>query len=310
MKLLLLGCTGFIGRELAPLLLNKGHKITLVSRKAAEEFSMNDDKTNYSFINVNPSIQSNWRENSPLYEALKESEGVINLAGEPIAEKRWNTNQCLEIEQSRLSTTQSLVNSIGNLRNPPRVLINGSAIGAYGTSEEKIFNEESPFGNDFLANLCKQWEGIALEKPKRTRLILLRIGIVLGSDGGALGKMLPVFRAGLGGPIGNGSQWMSWIHRTDLCELISQSLINRNYSGVINCVTPNPVTMSEFAKDLGKCLNKPSLISLPGPILRILLGDGAQVVLKGQKVESNKIKKLNFIFRYPSLDEALKSATN
>ena len=154
--------------------------------------------------------------------------------------------------------------------------------------------------------MCKEWESIAGNKPRGTRLLVIRIGIVLAKDGGALGKMLPIFRAGLGGPIGDGKQWMSWIHRTDLCNIIKEGIKNSSWSGVINGVAPNPVRMSEFSYSLGKALGRPSLIAVPAPILKLILGDGARVVLEGQKVQSQKFKKLKFQFIFPSINDAFK----
>jgi len=187
------------------------------------------------------------------------------------------------------------------------VIINGSAIGYYGTSLSKEFNENSIGGNDFLANLCKNWEAAASEKPFFSRLVIFRIGIVLEADGGALGKMLPVFKLGLGGPIGNGMQWMSWIHRSDLCDLVVKALIDKKFSGVINAVAPEPVLMKDFSKTLGKCLNRPNLLPVPSTLLKVLLGDGAKVVLEGQKVISIKLK--NYKFKYPLLENAINAST-
>ena len=148
---------------------------------------------------------------------------------------------------------------------------------------------------------------VAAEKPFFSRLVIFRIGIVLEADGGALGKMLPIFKVGLGGPIGDGMQWMSWIHRSDLCALITKALVDKKYSGVFNAVAPKPVLMREFSQTLGKCLNRPNLLPVPGTVLKILLGDGAKVVLEGQKVISSKLK--NYAFKYPLLEKAIYAST-
>ena len=200
-----------------------------------------------------------------------------------------------------------MMKTLKNLKINPKVIINGSAIGYYGTSLSDEFTENSIGGKDFLANLCKQWEKVAAEKPFFSRLIIFRIGIVLEADGGALGKMLPVFKIGLGGPIGDGMQWMSWIHRSDLCSLITKALVDKKYSGVFNAVAPQPVLMKDFSQTLGKCLNRPNLLPVPGAVLKILLGDGAKVVLEGQKVISTKLK--NFNFKYPLLEKAIYVST-
>ncbi|MDC3040871.1 TIGR01777 family oxidoreductase [Prochlorococcus sp. AH-736-B08] len=306
MRLLLLGCTGFVGRELVPTLLNENHEIYIISRKPMSKLNVDLDPNKFKFLQLDLSKEKNWN-NENLLKILKETDGIINLMGEPIAEKKWTTSQKQEIENSRINTTKFLMKNLKNLKINPKVIINGSAIGYYGTSLSEEFSENSIGGTDFLANLCKQWEAAANEKPFFSRLIILRIGIVLGADGGALGKMLPVFRIGLGGPIGDGLQWMSWIHRSDLCALITKALVDKKYSGVFNAVAPRPVLMKDFSQTLGKCLNRPNLLPVPGAVLKILLGDGAKVVLEGQKVMSSKLK--NFNFKYPLLEKAIYAST-
>ncbi|AAP99186.1 MULTISPECIES: TIGR01777 family oxidoreductase [Prochlorococcus] len=310
MRLLLLGCTGFIGSELVPRLANSGHQLTVVSRKSKRNIQQKRNLNEVNYLNANPASAKSWQEDSPLMKALENSEGVINLVGEPIANKRWTPKHCKEIESSRLRTTEYLVKAISKLKKPLKVMLNSSAIGFYGTSQTDVFNENSPAGQDFLAKLCSQWEAIASTKPTRTRLVIIRTGIVLEKDGGALGKMLPIFRAGFGGPIGNGLQWMSWIHRTDLCQILENALTNNSWSGIFNGVSPNPVSMGQFTNLLGKTLNRPNLLPVPGPILKILLGDGAKVVLEGQQVVSNRLAQVNFKFRYPELTNALKAITH
>ena len=233
MKLLLTGCTGFIGRELIPLLIKEGHSLTVISRQSKGKIQTIPNDQNINFIQMNPAESSSW-DKEEIQNSLKSCEGVINLAGEPIAEKRWTTDHCKEITNSRIETTKNLIKSLRNLRKPPKVLINASAIGFYGSHPQTEFTEENIQGDDFLANLCKEWESTAKNKPRATRLLIVRIGIVLAKDGGALGKMLPIFRAGLGGPIGDGKQWMSWILRTELCNLINESVKNSAWSGVVN----------------------------------------------------------------------------
>ena len=306
MKLLLTGCTGFIGKELIPLLIKEGHSLTVISRQSKEKLKDIANDQSINFIKMNPAESSSWNKEE-IKNSLKSCEGVINLAGEPIAEKRWTEDHCKEITNSRIETTKNLIENLRNLKKPPKVLINASAIGFYGSHPQTEFTEESIPSDDFLANLCKEWESIANKKPRATRLVILRIGIVLGKDGGALGKMLPIFRAGLGGPIGDGKQWMSWIHRTDLCNLMIKSVTNSSWSGVVNGVAPNPVRMNEFSNSLGKALGRPSLLAVPGPILKLILGDGARVVLEGQNVQSQRFNKLKFKFSFPTINDAFKA---
>ena len=308
MRLLLIGCSGFIGKELVPLLLKGGHHLTILSRKPINNFNPILDTEKLVRLKFESTEQRSW-EDKTFLDALKKVDGIINLAGEPIAEKRWSESHCQKIKNSRLQTTNNLIKTLSKIKKSPKVLINGSAIGYYGTSSNQQLTEDSPSGNDFLANLCNEWELIASKKPKGTRLVILRIGIVLESDGGALKKMLPIFKSGFGGPIGDGKQWMSWIHRSDLCQIIEKALSQTSWSGAINSVAPNPVVMSEFSQVLGKTLGRPSLLPVPGAILNLLLGDGAQVVLKGQHVQAKRLKKLGFQFKYPLLSQALSAST-
>ncbi len=306
MKLLLFGCTGFIGKELIPLLIKEGHRLTVISRQSKEKLRNIDNESKIRVIKMNPADSSSWNQEE-IQNSLQNCEGVINLAGEPIAEKRWSPDHRQLISDSRVETTKNLIKNLSNQNKPPKVLINASAIGFYGSHPHTEFTEDSNGGNDFLANVCKGWECIAKNKPRATRLVIVRIGIVLAKDGGALGKMLPIFRAGLGGPIGDGKQWMSWIHRSDLCNLISESVKNSSWSGVINGVAPNPVRMNHFSNSLGKELGRPSLLSVPGPILKLILGDGARVVLEGQNVKSQRFTKLKFKFNFPTINDAFKA---
>jgi hypothetical protein len=196
------------------------------------------------------------------------------------------------------------------LPQPPSVLVNASAVGFYGTSEAERFGESSDAGDDFLAALCRDWEHQAQAAPAACRVVILRIGIVLGPDGGAMGRMLPVFRSGFGGPIGSGQQWMSWIHRHDLCRLVGMALEDSTFTGVINAVAPEPVRMVDFANALGAALRRPSLLPVPGPVLQLLLGDGAKVVLEGQQVVSERLSDLGFEFEFGDLKSALAAATS
>ena len=309
MRLLLLGCTGFVGRELVPLLLQGGHQLTLVSRRLPRQYAEERADGRVQWLQLDPARSQSWQV-PELTDAMAEADGVVNLAGEPIAEKRWTASHRQLLESSRLDTTRLLVDAINALDTPPAVLVNASAIGFYGSSSTKRFVESSAAGTDFLASLCQRWEAAAAAVPAATRQVTVRIGIVLAGDGGALGKMLPVFRTGFGGPIGNGQQWMSWIHRSDLCALILHALTHQSVKGVVNGVAPQPVSMAEFSSQLGSTLGRPSLLPVPAPVLQMMLGDGAQVVLEGQQVVSERLDDLGFSFRYPDLPSALAAATS
>ena len=308
MRLLLLGCTGFVGKELVPALLKEGHELCIISRKNINNLKINIPLDKFKFLKIDLSKKQNWS-NENLLSNLKDSDGIINLIGEPIADKKWTDIQKEEIEKSRINSTKFLMETLKKSRINPKVIVNGSAIGFYGTSLTQEFNENSQSGNDFLANLCNKWEEVANGKPFFSRLVIFRIGIVLEAEGGALGKMLPVFKIGLGGPIGDGNQWMSWIHRSDLCGLIIKALVDKQFSGVYNAVAPEPVLMKYFSKTLGRCLKRPDLLPVPGSILKLLLGDGAKLVLEGQKVISIKLQEKKYKFKYPLLEKAIYAST-
>ena len=308
MRLLLLGCTGFVGKELVPALLKEGHELCIISRKNINNLKINIPLDKFKFLKIDLSKKQNWS-NENLLINLKDSDGIINLIGEPIADKKWTDIQKEEIEKSRINSTKFLMETLKKSRINPKVIVNGSAIGFYGTSLTQEFNENSQSGNDFLANLCNKWEEVANGKPFFSRLVIFRIGIVLEAEGGALGKMLPVFKIGLGGPIGDGKQWMSWIHRSDLCGLIIKALVDKQFSGVYNAVAPEPVLMKYFSKTLGRCLKRPDLLPVPGTILKLLLGDGAKLVLEGQKVISIKLQEKIYKFKYPLLEKAIYAST-
>ncbi|MFZ9972827.1 MAG: TIGR01777 family oxidoreductase [Vulcanococcus sp.] len=309
MRILLVGCSGFVGRALVPQLLATGHSLTLVSRSSQPLPGVQHPQLQR--LQADPANPLSWQQPG-LQQALASAEAVVNLAGEPIAEKRWTPQHVQLLRSSRIDTTSALVGALAALPEGqrPTVLINGSAIGYYGTSTSQEFAETSPAGSDVLGQLCVAWEQEARVAESLCRVVILRIGIVLGADGGALGKMLPVFRMGFGGPIGDGQQWMSWISRIDLCQLISTALVDPAYSGVYNAVAPHPTSMATFAATLGRCLGRPSLLPVPGPLLQLLLGDGAKVVLEGQKVLPCRLQEQGFTFAYGELSAALAAATS
>ncbi|CAK6699540.1 Epimerase family protein [Synechococcus sp. CBW1107] len=304
----MVGCSGFVGRALVPQLLEAGHSLILLSRSAAPLAGLQHPQLQR--LQADPAQAASWQR-PELQQALRASEAVVNLAGEPIAEKRWTPQHLQLLTSSRIDTTHALVVAMAALpqEQRPSVLINGSAIGYYGTSSSAQFSEDSPAGTDVLGGLCAEWESEARRAESLCRVVILRIGIVLGDDGGALGKMLPVFRLGFGGPIGDGQQWMSWISRADLCSLITAALADQAYSGVYNAVAPQPCSMATFAAALGRCLGRPSLLPVPGPLLQLLLGDGAKVVLEGQKVVPQRLQAQGFQFRHGELSAALAAAT-
>ena len=296
MKVAITGATGFVGSRLVEELQARGHQPLILTR--------NRDAALKAFPKVEavaytPTESGSWQ------EAIAGCDGVVHLAGEPIAESRWTPKQKQEILTSRQLSTRKIVEAIAKSNPKPSVLVNASAIGYYGTSETASFDETSPSSNDFLAEVCQAWEAEAQKvKQVGVRLVVVRLGIVLG-DGGALAKMIPPFKLFAGGPLGTGKQWFSWIHRDDLVNLILEALTRKDIEGVLNATAPNPVRMSEFCQVLGKTLNRPSWLPVPSFVPEALLGEGAKVVLEGQQVLPKRTTSYGFDYKYPTLQQAL-----
>jgi uncharacterized protein (TIGR01777 family) len=296
MKVAITGATGFVGSRLVEQLQARGDQPLILTRNrdaALKAFP------NLEVVAYNPTESGSWQ------EAISGCDAVVHLAGEPIAESRWTPKQKQEILNSRQLSTQKIVEAIVKANAKPAVLVNASAIGYYGTSETATFEETSASGNDFLAEVCQKWETEAKKvKDVGVRLVILRLGIVLG-DGGALAKMIPPFKLFAGGPLGTGKQWFSWIHRDDLVNLIIEALMRSDVEGVLNATAPNPVRMSELCQTLGDVLNRPSWLPVPGFALEALLGEGAQLVLEGQQVLPKRTTSYGFNYQYPTLKQAL-----
>ncbi len=301
MKVAITGATGFVGRRLVERLQADGYAVVALTRNlqtARELFSAATFPT-VEAIAYTPTEAGNWQ------QALSGCDGVVNLAGEPIAESRWTPERKQTILNSRKLGTQKLVEAIAQATPKPSVLVNASAIGYYGTSETASFDETSPPGDDFLAQVCQEWESAAQAvKQAGVRLVILRIGIVLG-NGGAIAKMMPPFKLFAGGPIGTGKQWFSWIHREDLVSLILRALTEASFEGVYNATAPNPVRMAEFSQTLGTLMNRPSWLPVPSFALEALLGDGAKVVLEGQQVLPKHTQADGFDYQYPTAKQAV-----
>ncbi|XP_015951950.1 epimerase family protein SDR39U1 homolog, chloroplastic [Arachis duranensis] len=293
------GATGFIGRRLVQRLHADKHSVHVLTRsrsKAEAIFPVKD------FPGIKIAEESEWK------NSIQGSTGVVNLAGMPIS-TRWSSEIKTEIKQSRIRVTSKVVELINSAPEDirPKVFVSATAVGYYGTSETQVFDEQSPSGNDYLAEVCREWESTALKVNGDVRVALIRIGVVLGKDGGALAKMIPLFKMFAGGPIGSGKQWFSWIHLDDIVNLIYEALINPSYEGVINGTAPNPVRFAELCDQLGYALGRPSWLPVPDFALKAVLGEGASVVLEGQRVLPNQAKKLGFPFKYSYVKDALKS---
>ena len=296
MKVAITGATGFVGSRLVEQLQAQGHQPLILTRKPA---AASRTFPNVEVVAYTPTESGDWQ------QAIAGCDAVVNLAGEPIAEKRWTPQEKEEILNSRKLGTQKIVEAIAQANPKPKVLVNASAIGYYGTSETATFDETSPSGNDFLAEVCQAWEAQAQKvKEAGVRLVILRFGIVLG-NGGALAKMIPPFQLFAGGPLGTGQQWVAWIHRDDLVRLIIEALTRPDWEGVFNATAPNPVRMSEFCQVLGDVLHRPSWLPVPSFALEALLGEGAKVVLEGQQVLPKRTTSSGFEYRYPTVKQAL-----
>ena len=302
MKVVVTGATGFVGSRLVELLQAEGHQVLVLTRNptAAQKVFPNS-VSNLEIIAYTPT------ESGPWQQAIAGYDGVVNLAGEPIAEGRWTAQRKQEILKSRQLGTQKIVEAIAKVNPKPSVLVSASAIGYYGTSETVTFDESSPGGSDFLAQVCQSWEAEARKVTATgTRLVILRLGIILGM-GGAIAKMLTPFKLYAGGPIGTGRQWFSWIHRDDVVNLILQALTRPDVEGVLNATAPNPVRMAEFCQTMGQVLNRPSWLPVPGFALEAMLGDGAMVVLEGQQVLPKRTLDYSFDYQYPTIKQALEA---
>jgi uncharacterized protein (TIGR01777 family) len=296
MRVVVAGGTGFIGSKLWETLLAKGHDVVLLTRDASR-----------SRDQIHPKVHVvSWAPGAAWESWVDGAGGIVNLAGESIAQ-RWTKAAKERIVASRLEATERLCAAIQKAILKPSVLVNASAVGIYGPRGEETLSEDSSPGSDFLATTCTAWEEAARAvEPIGVRVALVRTGVVLAREGGALAKMLPPFRAFLGGPVGGGSQFLSWIHRDDLAALYIFALENPEVKGPLNGTAPNPVTMRDFAKALGHALHRPSFLPVPAPAVRLLLGEMSTVVLDGQRVVPRKAEALGFRFHFPQIDPALR----
>lgn len=291
MNLLITGGTGFVGSALCSRLLEEQHKIVVLSR--------NPEKIKAPIKAVANLDQLS---NDDIFDV------VINLAGEPIANKRWNDQQKKRIFGSRIETTEALIEYFKKSKHKPKLLINGSAIGYYGTARTNDnIDEKSGCDDSFSSQLCQKWEAAALEAESLgIRTCLIRTGIVLGKNGGALSKMLPPFKMGLGGRIGYGKQWMSWIHLDDLVGIILCCINNDNLKGAVNGTSPNPVINEVFTKTLGTALKRPTIFPMPEIVIKLLMGQmGGELLLSGKRVLPRKALDAGYIFKYKTLEDAL-----
>ena len=285
------GASGFIGKRLSASLQREGHMVRTLGRRP-------------SVPGVEHYPWDASREPAP-FKALEGTDAVVHLAGEPVAQ-RWNADVKRRIHDSRVVGTRNLVASFSQVLQAPKVLVSGSAIGWYGDRADQVLTEASDPGDGFLADTCREWEAEARKaRTAGARVALIRTGIVLGTEGGALAKMLTPFRLGVGGPLGSGQQWMSWIHIEDMVRLLLFALDNDTAEGPLNATAPHPVRNIDFSHALGAALGRPSFLPVPAFGLKLLFGEGATALLGSQRVLPEATAKAGFNFRFSAIRGAL-----
>jgi uncharacterized protein (TIGR01777 family) len=291
MKILVSGATGLIGSAFVKIANAAGHSTTALTRKKAP-----------GAIQWDPAV------GTLDASAIEGFDAVVHLAGENIAAGRWTAAQKKRILDSRVQGTRLLSNSLAQLQRRPSVMVSASAVGFYGDCGDRLLREDSPPGNDFLANVCREWEQATEAASKAgIRVVHLRSGVVLAKEGGALAKMLPPFKMGVGGKIGSGRQYMSWIDLEDEAGVILHCISRASIRGPVNSVGPSPVTNLEFTKTLGRVLSRPTVLPLPAFAARLLLGELADgLLLSSQRVEPAKLAAEGFVFRHRNLEETLR----
>ena len=294
MHFLITGGTGFIGTYLTQLLVRQGHNITILSRNKHRVLPNIRAIENISDIHDNEHIDV-----------------IINLAGANIS-KKWTQSYKRELISSRVDTTQHIISMISRLTKKPELLISASAVGYYGAQGKAPLSEQSPYTEDFTHQLCSQWETIALQAENYgVRTCITRLGVVLGKGGGALEKMLPAFKYGLGGKIGSGEQFFSWVHIKDLIAAFNECVKNKQYRGIYNLTAPHPVTNAQFTAALGKAIQRPTMFTIPGWFITLVFGEmGENLLLRGQNVIPERLQNAGFQFNYPDIESALTEICN
>jgi uncharacterized protein (TIGR01777 family) len=293
MRFFVTGASGLIGKRLLRELSEAGHSINALSRRS------HPDEGNVHWIAGDPVRPGDWT------RAVDGCDAVIHLAGEPIADKRWSPEQKRRLVDSRVKSGHLLASAIARADAPPPVLVSASAVGYYGARGDEELTEQSGPGDDFLARVCVDWETAARKAASpTTRVTVVRIGIALDPDGGALEKMIPPFRLGLGGPIGPSGRWFPWVHAADVVGILRHATENPG-PGVLNAVGPEPKTMGEFASALGRAMGRPAILPIPIAPLRLVLGEFAGHLSPGQKVVPAATLASGYSFRFPTLAGAL-----
>ena len=298
MRVAITGASGLVGSALSRALLERGDEVTVLTRDPEKTRSRHPAEARVERIAVG--------ETDALAAVISGHDAVVNLAGEPVIGRRWSKKVRWEIRDSRVAGTRTVVEAMAAAECPPRVLVSASAVGYYGHREEAETTEKTGPGSDFLAELTVEWEQAATRAAQAgARVVLLRIGVALSTDGGALPRMIPPFRFFLGGPIGNGRQGFPWIHIDDLTGLILHALDSEEVKGPMNATAPHPVTNAAFCRALGRALRRPSWLPAPRPALRLIIGPAAAVLTRGQMAVPRLALDMGCEFRFPDVDLAL-----
>jgi uncharacterized protein (TIGR01777 family) len=291
-SIVIAGGTGLLGTALLDALRHDGHRVIVLTRRPTHEHEVrwSPDDNDFSWAST-----------------LSGATAVINLAGTSIASGRWTAARKASIHDSRVRATRALVKAIAEVPQPPSVFISGSAVGYYGARRDEPATEATPPGSDFLATVCREWEAIATQASDRTRVVLMRSGVVFARQGGALPQLVLPFKLFAGGPAGSGRQFVSWIHLHDWVALVRWVLVTATIAGPLNATAPAPVTNEELSHTIGRVLGRPSFLRAPAFALRLILGEMADaLVLGGQRVVPDVAQRNGFAFRYPTVESALK----
>ncbi len=299
-RIVVTGATGLIGKKLVNALIDRGDELIIFGRDAGKAKSI--------FPKAKEYVKWDYRKPDLWKSKLDNSNSVIHLAGINLFSKRWNESFKREVIESREVSTRNLVEAIKSCANKPEVFISASGIGYYGDCGETILDEKSPKGNDFLADVCEVWESEAAKiEEAGVRSVRIRTGLVLSTEDGALKQMLPTFKFFIGGPLGNGKQWSSWLHIDEIVGIYMHAIDNNKLRGAVNAASPNPVRMKELAKMLGKVLNRPSLFPVPKFLLKLVVGEAAEVVTASQRIDVKKLLNSGYQFKFTELRKALEN---
>jgi uncharacterized protein (TIGR01777 family) len=303
MRLFVAGATGLVGSRLLTRLLERGHSATVLTRRP--------EVARQKWGDACAIVAGDPMQPGPWMASLDDCDAAVNLVGEGIFNHRWSASFKELLRNSRVQSTQNIVDALkrkpATASGQARVLVNASAIGYYGPTGDEELSEDSPPGNDFLAGACVDWENAARSaSPAGIRVVIIRVGVVLDREGGALKNMLLPFKMFMGGPTGSGKQWLSWIHHEDLVGIILLAVDDARASGPMNGTAPNPVTNKEFARALGRALHRPSFMPTPAFALRVMLGQVAGIITTGQRVLPRNALELGYVFKFPDIDGALR----